>query len=106
MDEVKAFLDSIERNSSQTRRTYNHGLTCFQDFLDSRSLTLETILQPLIKNQIDLYALLDKVCVLVTVKPEVNLKFKSNFKVKVKVIDVRQYYNGLSYCGQIIFRVS
>jgi predicted RecB family nuclease len=76
MGEVKTFLDSIERNSSQARRTYHLRLSYFQDFLDSRSLTLETILQPLIKNQIDLYELLDEfVAYLVILKPEVNLKF-------------------------------
>jgi integrase len=96
MGEVRTFLDSVERNSGQTRNAYHLGLSCFQDFLDSCSssseigrsspllssststLTLESILQPLIKNEIDLYELLDNfVSYLMALKPEVNLKFKS-----------------------------
>lgn len=84
---VKTFLDGVERNSIQTRKAYHLGLSYFQNFLDESynetsnsnpSLTLETILQPLIKNEIDLYSLLDKfLSYLLTSKPEANLKFKS-----------------------------
>lgn len=68
MAKVKTFLDSIGRNSKQSRKIYNLGLGHFQNFLDNDynekskqpfTLTVETILQPLVQNEIDLYGLLD-----------------------------------------------
>jgi hypothetical protein len=56
MPKVKIFLDSIGRNSERSKSGYHLGLSCFQDFLDRNyavnSFTLETIIQPLIENQI------------------------------------------------------
>ena len=78
---VKTFLDSIERNSKKSRDNYHLGLSRFQDFLDNyynqqkdnQSYTVETILQPLTKNEIDLYSLLDSfVSYMMTLKLSVN----------------------------------
>jgi integrase len=63
MSKVRMFFDSIDRNSRDTRNSYNLGLAHFQNYLDSNhtssNLNLESILQPLAKNEIDLYGLLD-----------------------------------------------
>ena len=52
---VKVFLNSIERNSRESRNAYHRGLIHFQNFLDEKYLTLtvESILQPLIRNEIN-----------------------------------------------------
>lgn len=61
LSKVKVFLDSIERNSRESRNAYHRGLTHFQNFLDEKypTLTVEYILQPLIRNEINIYELLD-----------------------------------------------
>lgn len=68
---VKVFLNSIERNSQDTKNAYHLGLTHFQNFLDEKystqtqsqtltaTVTVETILQHLAKNEINVYELLD-----------------------------------------------
>ena len=58
---VKAFLDSIQRNSKESKNAYHLGLTHFQNFLDEKypTLTAETILALLSKNEINVYELLD-----------------------------------------------
>ena len=33
---VKAFLDSIQRNSKQSKKVYQTGITHFQDFLNGK----------------------------------------------------------------------
>ena len=80
MIKVKTFLDGIERNSKDSRNSYHGGLTRFQDFLDNsynekknQSFTVETILQSLTKNEIDVYELLDTfVSYLMTLSISVN----------------------------------
>jgi integrase len=72
---VKAFLDSIQRNSRESKNAYHLGLTHFQDFLDEKhpTLTAETILAPLSKNEINVYELLDNfVSFLTALKLSVN----------------------------------
>ena len=72
---VKAFLDSIQRNSKESKDAYHLGLTHFQNFLDEKypTLTAETILQHLAKNEINVYELLDDfVSFLMTLKLSVN----------------------------------
>ena len=64
MGKVKTFLDSIERNSKDTKNSYHLGLGHFQNYLGHYSerypsITIETILQHLAKNEIDVYELLD-----------------------------------------------
>jgi hypothetical protein len=90
---VKVFLNSIERNSQDTKNANHLGLTHFQNFLDQKYptqtqsqtqiqsqsqtlttiVTVETILQLLAKNEINVYALLDGfVSFLMTLKLSVN----------------------------------
>ncbi len=60
---VHDFLDSIGRNSDKTKKLYGFSLLHFQEFLSSddrySKFTANSILNPVSKNQIDVYALLD-----------------------------------------------
>lgn len=72
---VKAFLDSIQRNSRESKNAYHLGLTHFQNFLDEKypTLTAQTILHRLAKNEINVYELLDDfVSFLMTLKLSIN----------------------------------
>jgi integrase len=74
-DEVTHFLDSISRNSERSKKTYAIGLTHFQRFLNSsygdNKYTLQSIIEPLSKNQINVYQLLDSfVSYLLNIKNE------------------------------------
>jgi hypothetical protein len=72
---VKAFLDSIQRNSKESKNAYHLGLTHFQNFLDEKypTLTVETILHHLAKDEINVYELLDDfVSFLMALKLSVN----------------------------------
>jgi integrase len=61
---AKAFLESISRNSKNSKKTYQTGLLHLHKFLDQNypggKVTLETILEKLTKNEINLYELLDR----------------------------------------------
>ena len=61
LTKVTAFLDGIKRNSQYSSNVYYNGITHFQDFLDEKypNHNAETILQPLSKNEINVYELLD-----------------------------------------------
>ena len=61
MIKVRAFLESIARNSSRSKRSYNIGISHFQHFLDEKyqGHTAETILELLSKNEMNIYQLLD-----------------------------------------------
>jgi len=72
---VKSFLDSIQRNSKESKNAYHLGLTHFQNFLDKKypTLTVQTIIHHLAKNEINVYELLDDlVSFLMTLKLSVN----------------------------------
>jgi integrase len=74
-DEVTHFLDSISRNSERSKKTYAIGLTHFQRFLNSsygdNRYLLQSIIEPLSKNQINVYQLLDSfVSYLLNIKNE------------------------------------
>ena len=61
---VIEFLDSVARNSTQSRKIYGTGLSHFQTFLDHKyeghpPHTLETIIDAIFRNEINVYALLD-----------------------------------------------
>ncbi len=58
---VEVFLDSKGRDSKQTRATYLTALVHFANFISTKysKYDLETILKPLISNEIDLYKFLD-----------------------------------------------
>lgn len=61
MPRVKSFLESVSRNSKNSKSVYATGITYFQNFLVKKdfNLTAETVLQPLSKNEINIYELLD-----------------------------------------------
>lgn len=54
-------MESVSRNSKNSKAVYATGLTYFQNFLVKRdlNLTVEAVLQPLSKNEINIYELLD-----------------------------------------------
>ena len=56
-----AFLSSISRNSLNSKYAYERGLTHFQRFLEHKypEYNLEAILEPLLKNEINVYEMLD-----------------------------------------------
>ncbi|MFZ0897487.1 MAG: hypothetical protein WAZ77_23530 [Candidatus Nitrosopolaris sp.] len=58
---VEVFLDSKGRDSKQTRATYLTALVHFSEFISAKypKYNIETILKPLVSNDIDLYKLLD-----------------------------------------------
>jgi integrase len=64
LPKVRAFLDSIRRNSRASERAYLTGLLQFQHFLSQDSnlnhFSIETILAPLQKQEINLYESLDR----------------------------------------------
>jgi hypothetical protein len=75
LTKVKVFLDSIERNSRESRNAYHRGLIHFQNFLDEKypTFTVESLLDPLIRNEINVYELLDNfVPFLIKLKLAVN----------------------------------
>lgn len=61
MTKVGTFLQSIARNSSRSKRSYNIGISHFQHFLNEKyqGHTVETILELLSKNEMNIYQLLD-----------------------------------------------
>jgi site-specific recombinase XerD len=58
---VKSFLNSVARNSNNTKRNYETGITYFYAFLSEKHslYTPETILKPLTNNEINLYELFE-----------------------------------------------
>jgi len=62
LPKVRVFLESIGRNSTSTRKNYETGLVHFHNFLDTKypkHYSLETILNELKDNQLDVYELID-----------------------------------------------
>ena len=95
LSKVKVFLDSIERNSRESRNAYHRGLIHFQNFLDEKypTLTVESILQPLIRNEINTYELLDnfvpfliKLKLAVSKRDYFNIDFLIGMKHPVKIV--------------------
>jgi integrase len=58
---VKSFLDSVARNSNNTKRNYETGITYFYASLSEKHslYTPETVLNPLTNNEINLYELFE-----------------------------------------------
>jgi len=63
---VKDFLESVGRNSSKSERIYGFGLSHFQTFLSdkfdgttSTTTTLETIIDSIVRQEMNVYTLLD-----------------------------------------------
>jgi integrase len=62
LPKVKVFLESIERNSSRTRKNYETGLVHLQSFLTRKydnTYSLESVIQELKDNRLDVYELID-----------------------------------------------
>lgn len=62
LPKVKVFLESIERNSSRTRKNYETGLVHLQCFLTLKydnNYSLESVIQELKDNRLDVYELID-----------------------------------------------
>jgi integrase len=59
--QIQSFLESVLRNSKSTRNVYESGINYFHVFLDQSGLNhnAATILDPLAKNEINLYELFD-----------------------------------------------
>lgn len=75
LKKVKLFLDSVGRNSSNSKRIYGIGLEHFQAFVKTEysNDTVETILTALASGKIDVYSLMDAfVSYLVTKKLSAN----------------------------------
>jgi integrase len=62
MPKVQSFLESVSRNSKYSAGVYGTGLVYFSSFLTYKGLnhTPETILEPLGKNEINIYELFDR----------------------------------------------
>jgi integrase len=89
LPKVNAFLTSMLRNSVRSKYAYQYGLTHFQKFIAEKysKYNLETIFEPLLKNEINLYEILDGfVSYLLSVTP--NLTSKS---IKLYMASVRSY---------------
>jgi integrase len=78
LPKVRAFLDSIARNSIKTKRSYSSGITLLQNFLTQnrqkyQGYNCETILQPLLENKVNVYELFDSfVSYILATKPEIT----------------------------------
>ena len=61
MPKVQSFLESVSRNSNSSSRVYENGIIYFCNFLIQRDLNhnVETILEPLGRNEINVYELFD-----------------------------------------------
>jgi integrase len=61
MPKVQSFLDSVSRNSKNTRTVYESGIAYLSSFLTQKGFnhTAETILESVNKNEVNLYELFD-----------------------------------------------
>ncbi|MGA7010384.1 MAG: hypothetical protein WB612_11680, partial [Nitrososphaeraceae archaeon] len=61
LPKLAAFLNSIERNSKSSRHAYFSGLIHLHNFIFSKysNYNCETILEPLLKNKINIYELFE-----------------------------------------------
>ncbi len=78
---VKAFLDSIARNSLSSKKSYSSAINHFQNFLrqdqyqEKYQCNCEAILRPLLENKINVYELCDEfVSYLLATKPDLTPK--------------------------------
>ena len=86
---VKNFLESIARNSQKSKKAYATGLYHFHNFLQRQypNLTLESIVESVLKEQINIYTLFDNfVNYLVTEK-----KLSPN-SISLYVAAIRSYF--------------
>jgi integrase len=99
LPKVKAFLDSIGRNSISSKRAYSSGLSSLQGFLNSEafqqryqnqnlksySYNCETILEPLSTNRINIYELFDGfVSYILATKPDITPRSLSLYLAAIR----------------------
>jgi integrase len=83
LGKVVLFLNSVKRNSLKTSVNYETSLSYLQSFLTTNGHTLESVLEPLSNNQINVYVLLEEFISYLTE----NKSLQSN--------SVRQYLVGI-----------
>jgi integrase len=91
---VKAFLDSIARNSLSSKKTYSSAINHFQNFLrqdqyqEKYQCNCEAILRPLLENKINVYELCDDfVSYLLATKPDLTPK-----SLRLYITALRSYF--------------
>jgi integrase len=91
---AKIFLESIQRNSKDSRRVYQTGLAHFRHFLQKKyainadtQYTLETILESIYRNEINVYDLLDNF-----VSFMMDSTSLSVYAIKIYITSVRSYF--------------
>jgi integrase len=91
---VKAFLDSIARNSLSSKKTYSSAINHFQNFLrqdqyqEKYQCNCEAILRPLLENKINVYELCDEfVSYLLATKPDLTPK-----SLRLYITALRSYF--------------
>ncbi|PWU82146.1 MAG: hypothetical protein DLM72_03315 [Candidatus Nitrosopolaris wilkensis] len=95
LSKVKAFLESIARNSLSSKMTYSSALNHFQNFLRQdqyqkkyQGCNCETILQPLLQNKINIYEVCDDfVSFLLATKPDLTPK-----SLRLYLTTLRSYF--------------
>jgi integrase len=89
---VKAFLDTIGRNSVKTRKNYSTCLVHFQDYLNQiyPDFSLETIIPALSRNEIDVYNIIDKFIGFELSKSEAKVSPQS---INVFLIGIKSYFS-------------
>jgi integrase len=84
---VTTFLRSIRRNSNKTSINYETSLSYLQLFLIPQGHTSETILNPLAKNEINVYTLLEQFIAYLTDK-----KSLSSNTVRQYLVGIKSYF--------------
>jgi integrase len=84
---VTTFLKSIRRNSNKTSINYETSLSYLQLFLIPQGHTSETILDPLAKNEINVYTLLEQFITFLTDK-----KSLSSNTVRQYLVGIKSYF--------------
>lgn len=93
LPKVQKFLDSTARSSLKTMKVYKIGLSYFQTFLsDTQGIynNLESILEPLIKNEINIYSLMDDFVSFILTKTE-KAGLSSN-SLRIYLAAIRSYF--------------
>jgi integrase len=89
LPKVKRFLESIGRNSKHSMQTYHTALLHFQNFLTGKynsDYTIESILQPIITDQINLYEMLEDL-----VAYEISLKLSVR-SIRLHMMAVKSFF--------------
>jgi integrase len=84
LPKVTAFLKSVRRNSEKTSVNYETTLSYLQSFLVPQGHTLETVLDPLTKNEINVYTLLEQFIAYLTEKKSLTSNSVRQYLVGIK----------------------